>query len=125
MVEQGRALVVEDDRLVRPVLGRLVRRLGMTVDLAPDGLAGLDFLREGPGFDLVVTDLRMPGASGIEVAHFALGLEPAPRVVVVSGFASQDEERAIVACGAHLLRKPFELQEALDMFEGRERSVSA
>jgi len=112
----GRALVVEDDVLVREVLIKLCGWLSFEVEVAGDGHEGMSALATGP-FDLVITDLRMPGPTGLEIARRAHRLEPRPAVVVVSGFVSSDEEANIAFAGAKLLRKPFDAHEARAVIE--------
>ena len=64
-----RVLVVDDERSIRLALGRFMRRHGWEVDEAEDGAAALGMLDAAPleGYDLVITDLRMPVLSGFEV----------------------------------------------------------
>ena len=107
----GRALVVEDNELVRRVLSRICTWLRFEAVVAADGDEGIAALR-GSEFELVITDLKMPGASGIEVARHARMLNPAPAVVVVTGFSTPAEEDELAAVGAQLLRKPFEARTA-------------
>jgi CheY-like chemotaxis protein len=106
-----RALIVEDDDLVRDVLSRLCKWLELEVELASDGREGLDALSRSV-FTVVITDLRMPGATGLDVARMAHRLEPRPAVVVVSGFVTSDDEANISFAGAKLLRKPFDVETA-------------
>jgi PleD family two-component response regulator len=61
-----RILVIEDERPLRDVLARLLQRAGHAVHVAEDGAAGLRLWQE-VGADLVITDLQMPEANGIEV----------------------------------------------------------
>ncbi len=73
-----RVLVVDDERSIRLALGRYMRRKGWDVDEAEDGEAALGLLNAAPpdGYDLVITDLRMPVLSGFEV-HDWLAAQPA------------------------------------------------
>lgn len=111
MKSPPQVLIVEDDPLVRSVMARICEWLDFDVTTAEDGTAGITCLGEGR-FDLVLTDLRMPGASGLEVIREALSLDPPAAVVIVSGFATPDEEAEIEALGAGFLRKPFDVGEA-------------
>jgi len=113
MVHPGKAprhlLVIDDNPACRHTFGCLLRRLGHQVEEAENGSAGLAVLRQTP-VDLVLTDLRMPGLTGWEVARRAKALQPGLPVVLVTGSAhaiapDQPERRFVDA----ILAKPCEL----------------
>jgi CheY-like chemotaxis protein len=97
----------------------MLERIGYSVVAAADGTDGAAYLGGLP-FELVVTDLRMPGLGGLEVARRALDSQAPPTVVVASGFATAEDERVIEGMGAVLLRKPFDLATALAAFSGED-----
>lgn len=83
-----RVLVVDDDLASREAVGRLLTQEGLRVEYAEQGEAALDRLRRDPDFDLVLSDLAMPGLDGLELAA-ALGREwPDLRVILMT---DQDE----------------------------------
>jgi two-component system NtrC family response regulator len=103
-----RALVIDDDAAVREVVGELLVALGWAVDVAPDGPHGL--ARFDPGrHRLVITDLRMPGMSGLEVAEWVRGQTPATAVILMSGMISIGTVERARELGVRLLPKPIEL----------------
>src|SRR5205807_8097508 len=71
----ARVLVVDDETVVRDVIGSILRNAGVTVTEAPDGRAALEALR-AEAFDLMITDLSMPEMSGIELAREARASTP-------------------------------------------------
>ena len=102
-------LVVEDDAAVRRVLERTLVRLGYTVLSAESGPAALDRVhREGRDFDLVVTDVIMPGMDGRELAERLRGTRPDLKVLFCSGY-TQDiiAQRGVLEDGIHFLGKPY------------------
>lgn len=106
-----RVLLVDDDSMVCRVLARALEGwLGPGVVVAHDGDGAMAALEAG-SFDLVLTDLKMPGPNGIEVARAARRLHPAAAVVVMTGYAVERDEVDIAECGAVLLRKPFDARE--------------
>ena len=114
-------LVIDDDPACRHSFGALLRRLGHQVDEAEGGVAGLALLRQTP-VDLVLTDLRMPGLTGWEVARLAKALHPRLPVVLVTGsarsIAPEQPERQFVDA---ILAKPCgvaELQAVLGALTG-------
>lgn len=106
-------LVVEDDDLVRVHVERQLSTLGYRVTVAPDGATALDILRGNTPFDLLFTDVVMPGRiNGPTLVREALGLRPNLKVLYTSGYT----ENAIVHHGridanVQLLSKPYRLLE--------------
>ncbi len=108
-----RLLLAEDDPQVGRSLRKLLEQIGHTVTLCPDGQTALDAYRAGD-FDVVLTDLAMPGMGGLDLLRELRAVDPDARVVVLTGqtTGSQiDEARRLGA--VEILRKPFELEEVL------------
>ncbi len=112
----GAILVVDDEQSMRDFLAIYLRRNGHQVKVAADGSKALELLRE-TAFDLVVTDLRMPGdldGIGILKAVKALPLVAGltPEVIVMTAYASADTALSAMKQGAYdYLTKPFKLDE--------------
>ena len=104
-----RILVVDDEPMVRLVTTKLLRMRGHTVDDAEGGAAALDALG-GVVYDVVVTDLSMPGMSGRELAAEVRRRFPALPVVLLTGDTDAQAEGSDVAA---VVQKPFQL-DALD-----------
>lgn len=107
----AKLLVVEDDDPVRQLAARALERAGHTVDTACDGEEGLQRIVEAAGgYDLVVSDIRMPAMDGIEMSRQAAARYPGMRIMLVTGFADQ-RERASDLDGiiVDVLLKPFSL----------------
>lgn len=107
---QARLLVIDDDPAVRSVLRDLLSGLGYQVDDAPGGAEGLALFGQG-GYDLILTDLAMPGMSGWEVAEAVRSASPAVPVIVVTGSATDADAKRADALGVAILRKPVPLKE--------------
>lgn len=80
----ARILIAEDDESLRLLLVRYLTSLGHTVDAFPDGAAALGGLRAGR-YDLVIADVLMPGASGLEVMRTAKAADRNTEVIVLTG----------------------------------------
>jgi len=109
----AKLLIVEDDESVRTLAARALERAGHQIDVAADGAQGLaSILAAGGGYDLVVSDIRMPEMDGIEMAKAAAAAYPAMRIMLVTGYADQ-RERAEELDGIILdvVQKPFTLAE--------------
>jgi DNA-binding NtrC family response regulator len=107
----ARILMVEDDDSVRQLAARAMARMGHQVDVACDGAEGLDRIIEADGgYDLVVSDIRMPLVDGIEMAKKAAAGYPGLKILLVTGFADQRERAAdLDGVVVDVLLKPFTL----------------
>ena len=109
----AKLLIVEDDESVRTLAARALERDGHNVTIATDGAQGLDMIRLAlGGYDLVVSDIRMPEMDGIEMATAAARDFPSVRIMLMTGYADQ-RERAEELNGIILdvVQKPFTLAE--------------
>ena len=101
-------LVADDDPAVRQSLERTLTREGYTVVLAPDGQAALERLQEG-GVDLVLSDLKMPGLTGLELLREAKAVAPDVDVILLTAFGTVEEAvRAMKDGATDFLTKPFQ-----------------
>lgn len=109
-------LIVEDDEAVRTLAARALETAGHIVAVAEDGEHGFARIDAAQGrFDLVVSDIRMPGMDGIEMAKAAASRFPGLRILLVTGYADQ-RERAAELDGIiiDVVQKPFTLAEIRD-----------
>ena len=104
-----RILLAEDDQMVRRFEAMVLRRDGLNVLEASNGLEGLALFRASPDeIRLLVTDVAMPGMSGVELARQILRICPDLPVLFVSGYAGDAVQLDIFPPGAAaFLRKPF------------------
>jgi DNA-binding response OmpR family regulator len=107
--ERRRILVVDDEPHIRRVLGAVLGSRGYEVMMASDGIQGLDEL-EAEDIDLVILDLMMPGASGLEIlSKIRTSRRRSDTPVIILTAKGQDTDRdAALAGGADdFLTKPF------------------
>jgi two-component system, cell cycle response regulator CpdR len=105
-----RILLAEDDDSLRGFLARALERAGYEVVACPDGETAVDALDQP--FDVLLTDIVMPGIDGIEVARQAAARQPHLRIMFITGFAAvalAAGDRA--PAGAKVLSKPVHLRE--------------
>ncbi len=109
----GRVLIVEDEDLVARIVARALTAAGYDVHVAADGEGALAVADED--FDLLLTDVVLPGATGPEIADRLRSRRPNLPVLFMSGHADRASAEAVARTGS-LLRKPFsiaQLQEAV------------
>ncbi len=106
-----RILVVDDEAAVRAVLAQILRRCGQRVDEADSGEAALSRL-EQQRYDLIFTDLGMPGMSGWELTEVIRQTHPDTSIILVTGWSEQIDPVEARARGiAAVLAKPFTIQQ--------------
>jgi CheY-like chemotaxis protein len=98
-------IVVEDDDGVRVLVEELLLDRGYNVITAQTGAEGLDRIRRQPRLSLVITDIRMPGIDGWELARRATELRADIKVLYITGYPG--EQRPDDAPPGPLLRKPW------------------
>jgi two-component system, cell cycle sensor histidine kinase and response regulator CckA len=114
-VGAGRVLVVEDEPAVRDLMTQFLQRAGFDVVAAADPAAALMTARLAAPIDVLVTDVVMPKASGIDLADQMMDDDPRIGVVLVSGYTSEslDIDR-VTARGARFLAKPITASRLLE-----------
>ncbi|HYP89932.1 MAG TPA: response regulator [Polyangiaceae bacterium] len=106
-----RALLVDDEPLLRKVLARGLSRVGFQVVEATDGLRALALVENG-AFDLVVSDVRMPVMGGVELLQALVVRQPGLPVVLMSGSDEVADRDSALDLGAFdFLSKPFATSE--------------
>lgn len=106
-------LIVEDERMTRVALTDVLRKEGHEVVPCPDGHVGMEALTSA-SFDLVLTDLNLPGPDGLAILQAASGHHPAPRVIIMTAYASTETAVEALRMGAHdYVTKPFQTDEIL------------
>jgi excisionase family DNA binding protein len=108
-----RVLVVDDEASIRDLLSKTLALAEYDVDLAPDGRTALERLRIIP-YDLLITDLKMPGVDGLAVIREARRLKADIPVIIITGFSTEASAIEAVNLGVSgYLTKPFRVPRVL------------
>lgn len=108
-----RVLVVDDEASIRDLLSKTLALAEYDVDLAFDGRTALDRLRTAP-YDLLITDLKMPGVDGLTVIREARRLKTDLPVIIITGFSTEASAIEAVNLGVSgYLTKPFRVPRVL------------
>jgi len=110
----GRILLVEDEDSVRAVAERALARQGYEVTSACDGEEGLDYVKLGRRYDLVVSDVVMPVMDGPAMAREIRALNPALPILFMSGYAEEQLRKEIEIENMYFIPKPFSVQQIGD-----------
>ncbi|QDH36162.1 response regulator [Porphyrobacter sp. YT40] len=103
----GKVLLVEDEDMVRIVAERALARAGYTVTACANGEEGLAAIVEGGEFDIVVSDVVMPGMDGPAMVREIRKRLPTMPVLFMSGYAEEQLRRDIDIPDMHFIAKPF------------------
>jgi DNA-binding response OmpR family regulator len=115
-------LLAEDDDGLRPLLAERFRAEGFEVIEAEDGAAVVEYLAESivqkrrhPGFDLIVSDIRLPGLNALDVLRGARGALEATPVILITAFGDQrTHDRALLLGASAVFDKPLDVDDLID-----------
>ena len=114
---QARILVAEDDDAMRIFLENALSRAGHEVSALPNGDSAATCAELG-GYDILLTDVRMPGMDGVDLARHLLAGSPNLRIMFVTGFAATALQATdLISQGARVLSKPFKLSDLVQQVE--------
>jgi excisionase family DNA binding protein len=108
-----RVLVADDEASIREVLSKTLALADYDVDLAHDGRSALERLRTTQ-YDLLITDLKMPGADGLAVIREARRYRPDLPIIIITGFSTEASAIEALNLGVSgYLTKPFRIPKVL------------
>jgi DNA-binding NtrC family response regulator len=108
-------LLIDDEAIALSNLSHVLEREGYTVTACKNGESGLAAM-QSTRFDLVLTDLRMPGIDGMDVLRHIRETTPEVPVIMITGHATLDSAVEAMKAGAHhYIAKPFRLDEAREV----------
>ena len=113
----GKILVIDDDWSLREMLELLLRGAGHQVKVAEDGLIGFK-AGTAESFDVIISDVKMPGLTGLEVLKRLRGAGVASPLILMSAYAQPDTARDAMREGAFdFIPKPFQPQDLLTVVD--------
>ena len=112
-----RILVVDDESLVRHSVSAMLQGVGHSVVEAECGSEALQRIREGDGFDMLVTDHLMPGMTGLQLIDEVRRISPSMRALLVTGYAHMENDPSVPRLG-----KPFSASALAKAVEDASRS---
>jgi len=108
----NKILVVEDEKSMRDLLALLLRKEGYAVETVESGMLAQETLNRPGLFDLVVSDISMPGMTGLEVLRHCRRTSPETAVILMTAFGSKQSAIDALNEGAsYYVEKPFDLDE--------------
>jgi len=109
--EKCRILVVDDDKIIADVFRDIISAEDKVVNVCYDGERAIEDIKMN-AYDLIITDLAMPGLGGIDVLQYAKKINPDVIVIIVTGYASLESAIMAIKEGAYdYIRKPCKVEE--------------
>ena len=106
-MDETKVLVVDDEAVIREGVKRILENSGFEVETCASGRLALEMIQE-KDFELVITDLKMPGMGGMEVLKTIKILQPEVPVIVITGYSTVDTAVEAMKNGAvDYVAKPF------------------
>ncbi len=113
----NRILIIEDESSMRVGLSHLLITSGYDVKASSDGNEGMSLIRDGD-FDLVITDMRLPGCDGMEILRYTKEISPDTGVIIITAYAEVKTAVEAMKEGAFdYISKPFTNEEILIIVE--------
>ena len=110
-MQSKRILIVDDEKDIRDTMRAFFELQGFEVFEAADGVEAIERVREEP-FDVVITDMRMPGPDGLKVLRVVKSVRPETVVLIITGYPSPQVESKAMELGCdRFLSKPFRLDQ--------------
>jgi DNA-binding NtrC family response regulator len=111
----ARILLVEDDAQSRRNLARFLESSGYNIFEAENGETALALIKDIDNFDVVITDLRMPGmVDGLDVIRYQSRVSPGTGSILITGFGSAPVQSQVHSMGVIYMEKPLVLHKLLN-----------
>ncbi len=109
-----RILVIDDEAGVRESLGMILESKGYSVDSSPSALEGLELIDSGKSYDFIISDIRMPGLSGLDFLKELRGRDVGSIVIMISAYGSVETSVEAIKNGADdYINKPIVTEELI------------
>jgi DNA-binding NtrC family response regulator len=113
--DKPRILILDDEPIVGDRLKPALEKCGYDVETQTDSQAAIDQLAR-ERYDVLITDLKMSGPSGLDVLHFVKEQAPSTRVIVITGYATAEQAKESIKGGAvDFIAKPFRISQLREL----------
>ncbi len=121
-----RILIADDELEMRTLLQRTLSREGFSVDTASNGDDAISILQQDSAYDILISDIQMPGKGGEELVPEAKKLLPKLKIIVISGYAEIEQFLKMMNLGAFdYVKKPFKIPDLLDVIDRAMESATS
>ena len=107
----GKILVIDDEETISNLLNDYLSEIGYSITVARNGDEAIREINKG-GFDIIITDIKMPDINGIELLKAARTIDPNAVIIVITGYATIETTQEAIRLGAYdYIIKPFQMEE--------------
>lgn len=115
MSQKARILILDDEPIVGDRLKPALEKCGYEVETQTDSQTAIDQLAR-TRYDVLITDLKMSGPSGLDVLRFVKEQAPSTRVIVITGYATAEQAKESIKGGAvDFIAKPFRISQLREL----------
>lgn len=115
MSDKAKVLILDDEPIVGDRLKPALEKCGYDVQTQTDSQAAIDQLAQ-TRYDVLITDLKMSGPSGLDVLRFVKEHTPSTRVIVITGYATAEQAKESIKGGAvDFIAKPFRISQLREL----------
>ena len=115
MSDKAKILILDDEPIVGDRLKPALEKCGYDVETQTDSQAAIDQLAQ-TRYDVLITDLKMAGPSGLDVLRFVKEQTPGTRVIVITGYATAEQAKESMKGGAvDFIAKPFRISQLREL----------
>ena len=115
MDKSAEILILDDEPIVGDRLKPALEKCGYTVETLTDSQKAIDQLAR-KRYDVLITDLKMSGPSGLDVLRFVKEQSPGTHVIIVTGYATADQAKESMKSGAvDFIAKPFRISQLTEL----------
>ena len=113
--EKAKVLILDDEPIVGDRLKPALEKCGYDVETQTDSQTAIDQLAQ-TRYDVLITDLKMSGPSGLDVLRFVKEHSPSTRVIVITGYATAEQAKESIKGGAvDFIAKPFRISQLREL----------
>ena len=105
------AVLAEDEEILRVILAEALECAGFEVHQADNGVNALAIIQTRPTTDLLVSDIKMPGMNGFQLAEAGLKCQPGMKVILMTGHTPEETPPSLRRYGFKVMQKPFDLDQ--------------
>lgn len=112
-------LIVDDEIMITEILAKIISRINFRTHVCRNGIEAMEYYREyADEIALVILDMIMPEMNGRDTFYGIRKIDPKANVLLISGYASEEDAQDLIAQGAiEFIEKPFRSEELISAIE--------
>ncbi|HEX3754930.1 MAG TPA: response regulator [Rhizomicrobium sp.] len=117
-MDSPRVLIADDEPELRQLFAEALGEFGIPVHTAASGGQALKILKENPGIEVLLSDIKMPGMDGYALASESLAMRPELKILLMTGFEQRTPPELLIAREIKTLHKPIKVSRLRELISG-------